>query len=609
MTQAAATCSYTLAPTSSGTVAAGGDSGPLTLSTRAGCAWTATSDVSWTTVTPASGTGPETLTYTVAPNPSPSSRSGTVTVGGQVFAVTQAAATCSYTLAPTSVTVQADGETGDIAITASPGCAWTATSSKKWLSVTPAVGSGSGTLSYTAAQNKSAKSRTTTLHVEGQTVTVTQQRRPKRKNAGDTEATWERRTFTTVADFSALWHPGEGHALVLGPSSLKRGYAVEVSPLDPARADVEAFVQPEFDGSEWNDVLRVTPRSSPGLSPVDADIRVYRVVAPTVLDIDAALQPGQTHRFDLGPSASDARIYVPEISPLGPSIEGAYVRAGSCGSLPSTVRTTCAAVDSEFDGTTWRAVLRVQYSAGSPAVNANIRVYDVTTAPSVTEFDYQLQPGVLHGVILGSPTLTQGNLVNVTPVGPSAEGAVVETFVRPEFHQGTWVDVIRLRHSSNQSERTADVRTHVDSLAPLPDQVFVFNQNVHDSITLPIVTAQIRAYSIPPVPAAAHIAALSQDVEELVAAGSLDVEQGVMLTGLLEEVLSRLAQDQSEAVVNLFRAFINDVSVAVTTGVLTAAGGQLLINATSALISQIERGDADEAAAGASEFVTPPGSL
>ena len=106
-----------------------GESGPLTLSTSAGCAWTATSDVSWTTVTPASGTGPETLTYTVAPNPSPSSRSGTVTVGGQVLAVTQAAATCSYALASTSSgTVAAGGDSGPLTLSTSAGCAWTATS-------------------------------------------------------------------------------------------------------------------------------------------------------------------------------------------------------------------------------------------------------------------------------------------------------------------------------------------------------------------------------------------------------------------------------------------------------------------------------------------------
>ena len=138
------------------------------MTAQAGCAWTAVSDsTSWLTVTAgASGSGNGSVSFSAAANASTSQRTGTLTVGGQTFNVTQAGAACSYAIAPTSQSVVAGGGTGSTSVTAQAGCAWTAVSdSTSWLTVTAgASGSGNGSVSFSAAANASTSQRTGNAH-------------------------------------------------------------------------------------------------------------------------------------------------------------------------------------------------------------------------------------------------------------------------------------------------------------------------------------------------------------------------------------------------------------------------------------------------------------
>jgi hypothetical protein len=55
-----------------------------------GCSWTAVSNVSWITIVSGkSGTGNGTVKYSVSQNTATASRTGTLTIGGQTFTVTQ----------------------------------------------------------------------------------------------------------------------------------------------------------------------------------------------------------------------------------------------------------------------------------------------------------------------------------------------------------------------------------------------------------------------------------------------------------------------------------------------------------------------------------------
>jgi YVTN family beta-propeller protein len=87
-------CTYALNPTSQNFTARGG-TGVTNVVTASGCAWTATSDASWITITAgATGSGNGTITFSVAANTGVE-RSGTITIGGQVFFVSQAAGSIS----------------------------------------------------------------------------------------------------------------------------------------------------------------------------------------------------------------------------------------------------------------------------------------------------------------------------------------------------------------------------------------------------------------------------------------------------------------------------------------------------------------------------------
>jgi hypothetical protein len=88
---AATTCQYTLSPTSQSIGASGGPAS-TGVSTQSGCPWTAVSNaLPWLSIpSTGSGTGSGTVSYSVAANSATTSRSGTMTIGGQTFTVNQA---------------------------------------------------------------------------------------------------------------------------------------------------------------------------------------------------------------------------------------------------------------------------------------------------------------------------------------------------------------------------------------------------------------------------------------------------------------------------------------------------------------------------------------
>ncbi|PKN89200.1 MAG: hypothetical protein CVU51_01440 [Deltaproteobacteria bacterium HGW-Deltaproteobacteria-1] len=98
-------CAYSISPASrshSYTAAAGQTVG---VTAGAGCSWTAVSNDAWITVTGgASGTGSDTVTYSITAN-SGAARTGTITIAGQTFTVNQAEAppTCTLTANPSIV--------------------------------------------------------------------------------------------------------------------------------------------------------------------------------------------------------------------------------------------------------------------------------------------------------------------------------------------------------------------------------------------------------------------------------------------------------------------------------------------------------------------------
>ena len=170
------TCNYAIAPTSQNVTAAGG-TGTVNVTVASGCAWTAASNAAWLTINSgATGNGNGAVGFTAAANPTTSSRTGTLTVAGQTFTVTQDPLSCTYSLTPTAQSFTATGGNGTVNVTTLTGCGWTATSNATWLSINSgASGNGNGAVLYTAVSNANTTARTGTLTIAGQTFTVTQE--------------------------------------------------------------------------------------------------------------------------------------------------------------------------------------------------------------------------------------------------------------------------------------------------------------------------------------------------------------------------------------------------------------------------------------------------
>ena len=128
-------CSFSLSSTGASAPAAG-TTGTVTVSSIA-CNWTAASNASWIDIQATSGTGEMAISYTVEPNTGPA-RTGTVTIAGKTFTVTQASG-CSYSISPTSASVGSGAGSGAVNVTAGSGCTWTASSSDSWITITDCV--------------------------------------------------------------------------------------------------------------------------------------------------------------------------------------------------------------------------------------------------------------------------------------------------------------------------------------------------------------------------------------------------------------------------------------------------------------------------------------
>jgi uncharacterized delta-60 repeat protein len=108
-------CAFSINPVNQNFTAAGG-SGSVSVTTAGGCNWTTTSNDSFITITSgASGSGNGTVNYSVAANSGPA-RSGTMTVAGLIFTVTQDAASAVAISAPTPVGLNVPVHLGGVTI-------------------------------------------------------------------------------------------------------------------------------------------------------------------------------------------------------------------------------------------------------------------------------------------------------------------------------------------------------------------------------------------------------------------------------------------------------------------------------------------------------------
>jgi hypothetical protein len=91
VTQGGVSCTYTISPTSRDFTSSGG-TGSFTVTTPAGCGWTASESVGWISITSGgSGNGTGTVNYSVSANATATARNANITAGGRSHRVNQAA--------------------------------------------------------------------------------------------------------------------------------------------------------------------------------------------------------------------------------------------------------------------------------------------------------------------------------------------------------------------------------------------------------------------------------------------------------------------------------------------------------------------------------------
>jgi hypothetical protein len=151
-------CSYAIAPQNATVPASGATTQTVNVVATNGCAWTAASNAGFLSITSGtSGSGSGSVTYQVAANSGPT-RSGTLTIAGQTFTVTETGTTSptlnlsqstlnfryssALVTSPQTITVTFGGGSSIV---------WTASSNQPNILVSPGSGSGNGTFQITAS--------------------------------------------------------------------------------------------------------------------------------------------------------------------------------------------------------------------------------------------------------------------------------------------------------------------------------------------------------------------------------------------------------------------------------------------------------------------------
>jgi len=162
----------TLSP-SSATVDLNGATRAISITVDAGVAWSAVSNASWVTVSPASGTSSGSVNYTVAPYGGVTTRTTSLTVAGKTFSITQTGT--DVNISPKSSEKAYSSDIVQVTVTALSTTAWNVTPNASWISVVDdGNGFGDSTITLAVGTNPSFLERTGTVTIGSATFTIIQ---------------------------------------------------------------------------------------------------------------------------------------------------------------------------------------------------------------------------------------------------------------------------------------------------------------------------------------------------------------------------------------------------------------------------------------------------
>src|SRR5205085_7924425 len=117
-----------------------------------------------------------TVAYTLSVNPTHLTRSATIKINGQVLTITQDAAACTYTLGFNSTNYGPGAISDTVSVGTLTGCVVTAASGTNWITVnsTTSNSPSRSIVGYTVSANPTHLSRSSTININGEVLTITQ---------------------------------------------------------------------------------------------------------------------------------------------------------------------------------------------------------------------------------------------------------------------------------------------------------------------------------------------------------------------------------------------------------------------------------------------------
>jgi hypothetical protein len=172
-------CTASLSPYEGNAGAAGGN-GSIEVTVPAGCGYSTVAGPSWINVTSGgSASASGTLVYSVAANSTTIARSGTITIGGQAFVITQEPLACSVTIDTSSLgsPLGPAAGSGTLRVTTNgTNCQWNASADMPWASLSATGGTGNADITVSVTSNAaSTTGRNAAIAINGQSVALTQQ--------------------------------------------------------------------------------------------------------------------------------------------------------------------------------------------------------------------------------------------------------------------------------------------------------------------------------------------------------------------------------------------------------------------------------------------------
>jgi hypothetical protein len=175
ITQSGAPCNPSFVP-SSLTHSAAQETGTVSVVLPIGCVWTVDNTNSWITLlSETNAIGSTNISYLVATNLNPLSRTGYLAMAGEAYPVIQSGVICNYRLSPTNRTHGAGPNTNTLSLIVSNPCPWFVVNTNPWITIlSGASGAGTGVITYAFSANTAPAQRVGVIEVDGAQTFITQ---------------------------------------------------------------------------------------------------------------------------------------------------------------------------------------------------------------------------------------------------------------------------------------------------------------------------------------------------------------------------------------------------------------------------------------------------